>query len=131
MHTSASSAVCLAITLKSKISQESFKELYWESFIASEQSACIWLMCVSFCLIECKMPANPGKSPLGTGSSMLSQDINALGLGSFKLLSSSETPPRKQAFDVWAPSILYFSAGMFNMIVKNKQANGCFFKGHS
>lgn len=66
-NTSASSVVGLAITLKLKLSQNSFKELYWESFIASEQSACIWLMCVSFRLIECKMPSNPGKDLRGTG----------------------------------------------------------------
>lgn len=91
VHTSASSADCLAITLKSKISQKSFKDPYWESFIALEQSACIWLMCVSFA--QCLQTQE--RLPQGQASSMLSRDINALGLCSFKLLSSSETPARK------------------------------------
>lgn len=100
-NTSASSVVCLGIILKSKISQKSFKELYWEAFTASEQSAWIWLMCVSFRLTECSQPPNPGDAPTGTASSALSQNINALGLGGLQLLSSFETPARKQAFDLW------------------------------
>lgn len=100
LNTSACNVACLSVTLKSKISPKSSKELYWESFTASEQSAYIWLMCVSFRLIECKMPSDPGKVPEGPACSTLSQDINAVGLGCSQLLSSM-TPARKQEVDLW------------------------------
>lgn len=99
-NTSISGAVCLGITLKSKISQKSFKELYWESFTASEQSGCIWLICVSFRLKECTSLQTQERGSPGTVSSAPSQDINAVGFGSLQLLNSSRTPTRKQALDL-------------------------------
>lgn len=66
------------------------------------------------------MPSNPGKDPLGTGVLHAFPDINALGVGASELLSSSETPAGSRLSSFGGPSILYFSAGMFNMIVKNK-----------
>lgn len=50
------------------------------------------------------MPSRPGKGPLGTGVLHVLHEVpgvNALGFGSFELLSSSATPARKQAFNLW------------------------------
>lgn len=89
------------ITLKLKISQKSVKQVYRESFTASERPAWIWLMRVSSRLTEHTAPPNPGEAPPGTAASALSQDIHAVGLGGSQLLSSSQKRARKQASDLW------------------------------
>lgn len=129
-NTSASSAVLLAITLKLKISQKSSKELCWESFTASEQSA--WLPALAnACFLSPDGVQNAFSpregSPRGRASSALPPDSSASRSGSTKLLSSAEAPARKQAWAFGGLRSCIFSAGRFTRTVKNKQANGCFF----